>query len=426
MNDQRFDDLTRMYANEVSRRDFLKLISNIFMGIVFTSVAASCSKNDPGCSIGSTCDDKHFCSDDQSCRCIKSAEGAIRCGRAPSCDTKKCKTSADCAVLGAGYFCDTPNSGCCNDAGLQRCVPPCTCPTNLTCGSECCEEGQNCVDGTCTEIGVTCPSCGKCTACKPDQGTGATNCGPCDDSCTAAQLCSEANQDEFFLKLTRYLRYEGYTLTGESQAGLLYDENQLARSVFAVVYAHSSRPGETVQLAYRKDEASGETDAFALVFSNKKAIHGYGIGGNGEVQQVEPPPPATPSAIQHPLSLISYHHDSSSCSLPCGLACGIIAETLCIIATGLICSPAGPAGILICELSIGLMCQADSIAACYVICEQGICKEKTPTPTPAPKTYYCGCNNTCYDSASACTAECQVTLGCFASEICSEASTGQC
>ena len=37
----------------------------------------------------------------------------------------ECKTSADCAHLGAGYFCDTPDSGCCSDHQLQRCIAPC-------------------------------------------------------------------------------------------------------------------------------------------------------------------------------------------------------------------------------------------------------------------------------------------------------------
>jgi len=39
---------------------------------------------------------------------------------------KLCKTSADCADVGPGYFCDTPNSGCCTDPPkeLARCVAP--------------------------------------------------------------------------------------------------------------------------------------------------------------------------------------------------------------------------------------------------------------------------------------------------------------
>ena len=77
------------------------------------------------CTEASSCGLRHTCSDTGDCRCIRSAEGEIRCGRAPSCDVPKCTTSADCAPLGDGYFCDTPNSGCCSDGQLTRCLSPC-------------------------------------------------------------------------------------------------------------------------------------------------------------------------------------------------------------------------------------------------------------------------------------------------------------
>ena len=60
--------------------------------------------------------------------CIASAEGLLRCGQLPDrCDVPLCQTSADCAHLGDGWFCDTPNSGCCTDppANLPRCIGPC-------------------------------------------------------------------------------------------------------------------------------------------------------------------------------------------------------------------------------------------------------------------------------------------------------------
>src|SRR5262245_56197491 len=77
------------------------------------------------CTEASSCAVRHTCSDAGDCRCIRSAEGDIRCGRAPSCSVPKCTTSADCAPLGEGSFCDTPNSGCCSDGELTRCLSPC-------------------------------------------------------------------------------------------------------------------------------------------------------------------------------------------------------------------------------------------------------------------------------------------------------------
>jgi cysteine-rich repeat protein len=81
------------------------------------STAAACAE-------ASTCENKQYCGS-LNCRCIRSAEGAIGCGSVPSCDVPKCGTSADCAPLGDGYFCDTPHSGCCADGELARCISPC-------------------------------------------------------------------------------------------------------------------------------------------------------------------------------------------------------------------------------------------------------------------------------------------------------------
>jgi len=76
------------------------------------------------CTQASTCDDKKYCGS-LNCLCIRSAEGVVGCGGVPSCDVPKCDVSSDCAPLGEGYFCDTPNSGCCSDGELARCIAPC-------------------------------------------------------------------------------------------------------------------------------------------------------------------------------------------------------------------------------------------------------------------------------------------------------------
>jgi hypothetical protein len=81
-----------------------------------------------GCTKASSCGDRQYCNQEQTCLCVQSAEGDLRCGKIPStCDVKLCQTSADCACLGPGYFCDTPNSGCCSNppANLPRCIAPC-------------------------------------------------------------------------------------------------------------------------------------------------------------------------------------------------------------------------------------------------------------------------------------------------------------
>src|SRR6185503_11369686 len=68
------------------------------------------------CPVASACGSRHYCNAAKTCICVRSAEGINRCGKIlATCHVQLCKTSADCANLGTGYFCDTPNSGCCTN-----------------------------------------------------------------------------------------------------------------------------------------------------------------------------------------------------------------------------------------------------------------------------------------------------------------------
>jgi hypothetical protein len=181
MNDGQFDNLARGLATGVSRRQVLKgLIGGAVVGL-FTVIGynlkgsspVTASSADPtldyhlflpiiatACSVASACGSRKYCSTDETCLCVRSAEGDIRCGKIPgSCDVQLCQTSADCANLGEGYFCDTPNSGCCADGEKPRCIAPCTppCPAERVCGATCCPAGQECIGGKCTATCVDDP-----------------------------------------------------------------------------------------------------------------------------------------------------------------------------------------------------------------------------------------------------------------------------
>jgi hypothetical protein len=66
-------------------------------------------------------------------------------------------------------------------------------------------------------------------------------------------------------------------------------------------------------------------------------------------------------------------------------------------------------------------------------CCAGICRDPCANGRPRdqatcacpPSKVYCACNNKCYDSATACTAECHASLACFTG-ICEPAEVGQC
>jgi len=127
-----FDALTRELAGATSRREALRRIAAAGGALLLAQFGIGCDKGSPTspeheCGTASVCGERHYCSDDEQCLCIRSAEGVRRCGRIPSCSVRTCKTSADCADLGEGYFCDSPGSGCCSDED-QYCIAPCQSP----------------------------------------------------------------------------------------------------------------------------------------------------------------------------------------------------------------------------------------------------------------------------------------------------------
>ncbi|HXF64282.1 MAG TPA: hypothetical protein VNK95_21820 [Caldilineaceae bacterium] len=209
MDANRFDGLARALATGASRRQVLKGLVSLAVGNLLAHVGFRSQANayvaagiDQGtgkllylprimtdaCAAASACGERHYCRGQSNCICIRSAEGSIRCGKIPStCHMPLCTTSDDCAHLGPGYFCDSPNSGCCTDppASLSRCIPPCgpACPAERVCGEVgCCGEDQFCVDSRCE------------SACPPQRVCGEVCCGD-GEICRDGQ-CADASDCE--------------------------------------------------------------------------------------------------------------------------------------------------------------------------------------------------------------------------------------
>jgi hypothetical protein len=181
---KRFDELAKGLAtNRLSRGQVIKSFAAGMLlagplGALWHSPASA--QQTGTCSVASRCPKKEYCSADQkSCACLESTEGDIRCAAIlpSSCSIRRqCQSSADCADLGEGYFCSTPNTGCCE---VSLCIAPCTeapCPPERVCGTECCPEGQVCINGVCSE-------------CPPERVCGAECCAE-GQSCIYG-VCSE-------------------------------------------------------------------------------------------------------------------------------------------------------------------------------------------------------------------------------------------
>jgi hypothetical protein len=120
-----FDQLTRGMAGLLSRRSALLGGAAVISAVVAWFIWG---RGGSECSTGSRCGDRHYCNEEETCICTETTEGDLRCGQIPSyCNVPLCTTSADCAHLGEGWFCDVPHSGCCTDppAELSRCIAPC-------------------------------------------------------------------------------------------------------------------------------------------------------------------------------------------------------------------------------------------------------------------------------------------------------------
>jgi hypothetical protein len=195
----RFDALTRLLAGTTSRRSAIRLlVATAGGGVLAVLGVASARDKEPEkpvpptdvCPTPSSPGNRQSCAADLTCICIRSAEGINRCGRPPGAsDVVLCQTSADCAKLGVGYFCDTPGSGASADLGgsyadpggsstdpggsyagspteKPRCIAPCdataaqvlsACPPERVCGALCCPEEHLCCNGACSPGSATGP-----------------------------------------------------------------------------------------------------------------------------------------------------------------------------------------------------------------------------------------------------------------------------
>lgn len=419
MDNQYFSDQIEELASIQDRRMFLLALFRFAVTGAFATLISACRGSTPtptptptatavstpsptdACLTASRCNDRHYCDADNKCACVQSAEGTLQCGRLPStCYMPLCSVSTDCQYLGPGYFCDTPNSGCCSDppAEKARCIPPCV------------------------EAQLPTLECQRCLACKeitagktpPGKDLVPVSSSDCQASCQVGGDCNLANSDAAFRRLAASLAVQGFQPSSGAHSYSLLDESTPVRRLFAIEFQHPS-PGRTAALI-RTRESTGKTATFALVLDKGDVSFGLAVGPNGYIEKTIPDRskfqaynPLLPAALPAIGELrIVPAVDTASCTIMCGFACSLVLGGIaCTIAVSLACPATGP-GVLACAVVLGSTCSVLATAGCFAACDKGICQ-----PPPPAKDIWCSCNDTCYSSATACLAECKTSLGCF-------------
>lgn len=134
-----FDDLARIIASPVSRRDAFRLVSTAVGGTLLVSLGLA---SPPLARSAGSCSGSQFCCDPSSCKVCCNA-GCVCCGN------------------GNNARCCSPGSTCCGTGSNVTCCPSgCTC-----CGGVCC---------TGSTSAATCNSTTHPTGCK----SGVSQCSP--------------------------------------------------------------------------------------------------------------------------------------------------------------------------------------------------------------------------------------------------------
>jgi hypothetical protein len=291
MSERAFDILTRDLARATSRREVLRLLSIAAGGGLLAALGIGCDSLPdlppwPAvCTVASTCGSRHYCNDEETCLCIQSTEGELRCGQLPNtCHLPLCESSADCTYLGAGYFCDTPHSGCCSDppAHLSRCIAPCgapPCPEAYLCAGRCCAENERCLGGVCT----VCPDervCGS-QCCAEGQSCVGGSCVQTETTLAVAADTAERDLLFFVRQPAGTSYYQGVREVEGPLVGYVTVEDD-AGAVTAIIYHDDYYPiqwmldGMTIQLRRRPGDTFDPAQAFHIVMEGDKP-RGYTV-----------------------------------------------------------------------------------------------------------------------------------------------------
>lgn len=342
MDDRRFDEFTKVLATGSSRRLVIKGLASTLLGGVLTRLHLSDTVADGGIEKVTVCHQGN---------------------------TLEISTSALQAHHSHGDTAPDFNSDPSNCGGC-----------NVICADE-----ETCSSGSCiARTGRNCPDCGAtCQACDFDSATQTTSCGSdCDDSCTAALLCTQANATFSYLMLKIHLRNFSFVRAADPEAAVLRQDGIQIRSALARPYTNELT-GETATLVYATDTDTENVAAYAIVLGHN-GLPNYGliVGENGQVQEV-----AVPS---EPVQIGARTGGRAFATIQSSDACDDCTTNFCAIQLGLgVCGIEATLGtallgsaaitgvvlsgdtLLLVGLSVAVFCAAGGLV-CNEYCEQVI------------------------------------------------------
>jgi hypothetical protein len=302
-----------------------------------------------------------------------------------------------------------------------------------------------------------CPSCGTCQQCN----TKARKCGQdCENPCTAAALCSQAQQFPPYVTLQSFLGNQ-FTATGEPQALVFMEPSVSQTEVLGTTYTGTDL-SKTATLFFTF--APSGTNAYAVQYSNGTPQFGYFVDPLGQVQQLVPPyqlpSPASAAGVRAATQQqqTAAANATSTCkalvSEICDVAGAVASFESCVLVAAGYCAEAilvGPEAPVICDLVLIGVCTlraffvpnlnlcAPFFSKVFCNCSAGqqpcgsgccgacqTCSNGACVPTVCPSGYSCSsatgtcsCDNFCGTMCCSSGETCCGTSCCAADQTCS-------